>query len=59
MKAVLDAPMEAKMIQAFMRDVTGRMDVTDMQIARVRPGLIVVIQPGGPNIAVEVGQLRP
>lgn len=54
--AVEQMPMKPAMIQAFMRDVTGRVDVSDLHVARIAPGQMVVIVPDGPDLHVRVNQ---
>lgn len=42
MKPVHEIPMAPKMVQAFLRQVTGRIDVSEVEIARTSEGLVVL-----------------
>lgn len=52
--AVEQMPMRAAMTQAFLRDVTGKIDVSDLEVARLAPGQMVVLRPDGPDLHVQV-----
>lgn len=42
--------MAAKMVQAFLRDVTGEMDVSGMTVQPMGGGQVLIVRPDGQDL---------